>query len=128
MSYSYRVRAEVLCDIQLQRFPHDTQVPHSPDYLHHPGVLLLLLLLPHSPNYLLQRCSITLESWTFTEDDLRLAWEFPTSAAFGMTNFKIIDYALVTLPSFIKVLPSWPHLSLCRVRSSSSPRSPLPTR
>ena len=46
--YHYRVRTNVLCEMELHRFPHDTQ-----------------------------DCHISLESWSHSVRDLLLTWERP---------------------------------------------------
>ena len=107
MNYSYRVRAEVLCNIQLQRsqlINYYCDKCYSQDMIYKLSRQNLFDRFPHDT----QHCHINLESWTFTEEDmrfviskifgvfklklLRLTWESPSSAAFGMSHFKMVNY------------------------------------
>ena len=82
VNYSYRVRAEVLCNIQLQRLKptvnlHQQQTLElklvnlrPPRILSDKKVLFdFLHRFPHDT----QHCYISLESWTFTDEDMRFS-------------------------------------------------------
>ena len=40
---------------------------------------------------------MSLESWTYTEDDLHLSWESPVRSAFDMEPFRMKEYYINTV-------------------------------
>ena len=79
VNYSYRVRAEVLCNIQLQRLTNfNTRLQISMScptkstiYQSTFDLLQRCNMVNHRFPHDTQHCQVSLESWTFTDEDLR---------------------------------------------------------